>query len=222
MKLLVVEDDRASASFLEKTLKANGYFCQVCTNYAEAKEAIDKTVFDVVLLDWNLGEKETGYDLLTYIRKHDQKTAIIMLTSQDEVQAKVEALDAGADDYLTKPYSSTELLARIRVLFRRNSAQVKTSTISFGRLTLNQTDHTICLDNKALQLTQTEYDLLELFLLNPNQVLTRFQLSEHLTKDFASISGSNLIDVHIKNIRKKLGEYQIIKTVRGVGYKLEE
>ena len=219
MRILIVEDDTKSADFLLKTLRSHGYDAKVATSYAEASTILEDEIFTLILLDWNLGDG-SGYELLEELRKLDLQTSVIMITSEDEVNAKVQALDAGADDYITKPYSSVELLARIRAIARRESS-AKTTKVGFGRLELNTLTHEISLDGEVLKLTKAEYELLELFIQNPNVVLTRYQLSEHIMKDFASMSTSNLVDVHIKNIRKKLGDYKVIHTVRGVGFTLK-
>lgn len=220
MRILIVEDDKNSADFLYKTLRSHSYDVEIANSYKEAKNILENNFFSIILLDWNLGDG-SGYDLLKELRELDLKTSVIMITSEDDVEAKVDALDAGSDDYITKPYSSVELLARIRAIARREAA-TKSSVIQFGKLQLNTITHEISLDQELLKLTKAEYDLLELFIQNPNVVLTRYQLSDHIMKDFASMSGSNLVDVHIKNIRKKLGDYNIIQTIRGVGYTLKE
>jgi DNA-binding response OmpR family regulator len=220
MRILIVEDDKNSADFLYKTLRSHSYDVEVASSYKEAKDILDNNFFSIILLDWNLGDG-SGYDLLQELRELDLKTSVIMITSEDDVNAKVDALDAGSDDYITKPYSSVELLARIRAIARREST-TKSSVVQFGKLQLNTISHEFSLGQDLLKLTKAEYDLLELFIQNPNVVLTRYQLSDHIMKDFASMSGSNLVDVHIKNIRKKLGDYNIIQTIRGVGYTLKE
>ena len=218
MKILIVEDDKNSADFLSKTLLSHKYSVSIARSYAQAKEILDTNIFSVILMDWNLGDG-SGYELLKELRVLDVQTSVIMITSESDIKEKADALDAGADDYICKPYSTVELLARIRAVSRREVSQ-KVSVISFDRLELNTLTHEITLDTIPLSLTSTEYELLELFLQNSNVVLTRYQLNEHVMKDFASMGSSNVIDAHIKNLRKKLGDYDIIKTVRGVGYTL--
>ena len=217
MKILIVEDDKDSATFLEKTLMAEKQDVELAYSYKEAKALIQEYIFSLILLDWNLGDG-SGYDLLQECRKElAPDVSIIMITSENDTEAVAKALDAGADDYITKPYSMVELLARIRAVSRREASQ-KSSVVEIGRLQLNMMTHEIFLDNTPLDLTTTEYDLLQLLMQNSNVVLTRYQLNESIMKDFASFGNSNLVDVHIKNIRKKLGDYNIIQTVRGIGY----
>lgn len=220
MNILIVEDDQDSAAFLEKTLVAEKQSIQVAYSYKEAKEIIQENIFSLILLDWNLGDG-SGYELLQECRNElAPDVSIIMITSENDTQSVALALDAGADDYITKPYSMVELLARIRAVSRREVSQ-KSSVIEIERLKLNMQRHEIFLDDTPLDLTTTEYDLLQLLMQNQNVVLTRYQLNESIMKDFASFGNSNLVDVHIKNIRKKLGEYNIIQTVRGIGYTIK-
>lgn len=220
MNILVVEDDEHSADFLEKLLKQQQYDVTVARGYRDAKEELERNVFTLVLLDWQLGDGD-GYELLKEFRAEGMQTPVIMLTSQSDFEAKAAILDAGADDYITKPYSHVELLARIRAVLRRESTQ-KSSKLHIGRLTLDESKHEILLDDMPLDLTTTEYNLLKLLMQNKNVVLSRFQINEYIMKDFASLGNSNLVDVHIKNIRKKLGEYKVIETVRGVGYTIRD
>ena len=220
MNILIVEDDEDSATFLEKTLVAEKQSVQVAYSYKEAREFVQEHIFSLILLDWNLGDG-SGYELLQECRKElAPDVSIIMITSENDTEAVAAALDAGADDYITKPYSMVELLARIRAVSRREASQ-KSSVVEIGRLQLNMTTHEIFLDATPLDLTTTEYDLLQLLMQNHNVILTRYQLNESIMKDFASFGNSNLVDVHIKNIRKKLGEYNIIQTVRGIGYTIK-
>jgi len=218
MNILIVEDDKHSADFLQKTLRSQKYDAVSACSYAQAKIILEKSIFSLILLDWNLGDG-SGYELLQEIRALDLETSVIMITSESDVEEKASALDAGADDYLCKPFSVVELLARMRAIARRE-AQKKTSVVIVGSLRLNMMTHEISLDDIVLNLTTTEYDLLELFMQNSNIVLTRYQLNEHIMRDFSSMGNSNIIDAHIKNLRKKLGNSELIKTVRGVGYRL--
>ncbi|MBU0721265.1 response regulator transcription factor [bacterium] len=220
MNILIVEDDKNSADILQKVLKAHKYSVKSANSYKEAKESLLENMYALVLLDWNLGDGD-GFELLQEIRAWDINTPVLMLTGEDDINDKVKVLDAGADDYLCKPYSSVELLARIRALLRRET-NTRVSLIVFERLSLDSTSREVKLDDTVISLTSSEYDLLEQFMQNQNIVLTRYQLNELITKDYASIRDSNIVDVHIKNLRKKLKGYDIIKTVRGVGYTLKK
>ena len=220
MNILIVEDDVSSANVLQKILKAEKYNVDVTNSYQDAKLAIENNVYTLILLDWHLGDG-SGLHLLEEIRELDINTSVLMLTCENDINEKVNALDSGADDYICKPYSSVELLARIRAILRRESNK-KVSTIIFENLELDTKTHEVKFDGNLINLTTTEYDLLKLFMQNQNVVLTRYQLNEHIMKDFASMGNSNIIDAHIKNLRKKLKNCDFIKTVRGVGYTLKK
>jgi len=185
-----------------------------------AQDLIDKNAYSLILLDWNLGDGD-GHTLLQEIRALEIKTPVLMLSANSEINDRVAVLDSGADDYLCKPYSHVELLARIRALLRRESNE-KISIITINDVKLDTTAREVFLSDEKVNLTTSEFDLLELFMQNQNQVLTRYQLSEHINKDNYSIKHSNLVDVHIKNLRKKLGKKEFIVNVRGIGYKINK
>lgn len=220
MNVLVVEDDVLSAKQLLMLLKGEKYSCDLACGYKEASELLDKNSYAIILLDWNLGDGD-GLSLIKELRDNHVKTPILMLSANCDVDGRVSVLDSGADDYLCKPYSHVELLARMRALLRRD-AKEKTSLIYIENIILNLATREVYLDDALVELTQSEFDLLEVFMKNPNNVLTRFQLSEHINKDNYAIKNSNIIDVHIKNIRKKLGNKDFIKNVRGIGYKIHK
>lgn len=200
MNVLIIEDDQLTAKQLFKLLKSEKYDCDVAYGYNEAKTLLDKNKYSIILLDWNLGDGD-GLTLLKEQRELELKTPVLMLSANSEIDDRVSVLDCGADDYLCKPYSNIELLARIRALLRRESSQ-KTSLISVGNVTLDIQAHEAYIDDNPIKLTTSEFDLLELFMQNANIVLTRYQLSEHINKDNYEIKHSNLVDVHIKNLRK--------------------
>ncbi|QSZ40988.1 response regulator [Sulfurimonas aquatica] len=218
MNLLIVEDDALTAKQLLQLLRSEKYHCDHAAGYEEAKKLLDQNSYALVLLDWNLGDGD-GLVLLKEMRDLELITPVMMLSANVEINDRVAVLDSGADDYLCKPYSSVELLARMRVLLRRDSNE-KSSVIVVGNVTLDTTSREVFIEGSLINLTASEFDLFELFMKNPNQVLTRFQLSEHINKDNYSIKHSNLVDVHIKNLRKKLSQKEIIQNVRGIGYKL--
>ena len=220
MNVLIVEDNKQSAKQLYQLLKNEKYDCDVAYGYTEAQEFLDQNKYGIILLDWNLGDGD-GLTLLKDQRELNVDTPILMLSGKSEIDDRVAVLDSGADDYLCKPYSNVELLARMRALLRRESNQ-KTSIISIENVTLDTSAHTVLVDQNEIKLTTAEFDLLELFMKNANVVLTRYQLSEHLNKDNYSIKHSNLVDVHIKNLRKKLGLSDFIKNIRGVGYTINK
>jgi DNA-binding response OmpR family regulator len=220
MHILIVEDDTQTAKQLQKLLKNEKYSCDIASGYINAKEFIDKNSYALILLDWNLGDGD-GLELLKEIRDIQIDVPVLMLSANSEIDDRVEVLDSGADDYLTKPYSNIELLARMRVLLRKG-AKEKTSQIKIGKVFLDLTTHELLVDERPINLTAAEFDLLELFMQNQNIVLSRYQLSEHINKDNYAIKQSNVVDVHIKNLRKKIGIKDFIINVRGIGYKINK
>jgi DNA-binding response OmpR family regulator len=216
MNVLIVEDDKLTAMQLSKLLKKEKYVCDIAYGYREASQLLDDNKYSIILLDWNLGDGD-GLTLLKELRELEVITPVLMLSANSEIDDRVAVLDCGADDYLCKPYSSVELLARMRALLRRETPS-KTSLIKIAEVSLDTKSHTVCVNDTEVKLTNAEYDLLELFMTNASVVLTRYQLSEHINKDNYNIKHSNIVDVHIKNLRKKLNLPKFIKNVRGVGY----
>lgn len=214
----MVEDDIFSAQQLSKVLKKESYQCDTAMGFSEAEQFLDVHTYALILLDWNLGDGD-GLVLLQQLRQDGVETPVLMLSANSEIDDRVKVLDAGADDYLCKPYSHIELLARIRALLRRESVQ-KVSTLSVGDVVLEMTTHEVSVGGGVVALTVSEFDLLLLFMQNPNLVLTRYQLNEYINKDSFAVKQSNIVDVHVKNLRKKLERPELIKSVRGVGYKL--
>lgn len=220
LNILIVEDDLLSSKQLAQLLTKEKYTCDLAGGYLEAKEYIDKNKYALILLDWNLGDGD-GLTLLKEIRDLDIDCAILMISGNVEVYERVIVLDAGADDYLCKPYSNIELLARMRVLLRQGSKE-KSSVLFWDDIQLNIVTHEVFAAKELINLTLAEFDLLELFMKNQNMVLSRFQLSEHINKDNYAVKHSNILDVHIKNLRKKLARKDVILNIRGVGYKMNK
>ena len=220
MDILIVEDDKIVAKQLGKLLTSEKYSCDIAFGFKEAQKCIDENSYGLILLDWNLGDGD-GLELLKEIREFEIKTPVFMLSANAEIDDRVAVLDSGADDYLCKPYSNVELLARMRALLRRESPE-KTLNIVIGDVTLDTALREVFVSGENANLTTAEFDLLELFMQNANQVLTRYQLSEHINKDNYGVKHSNLVDVHIKNLRKKLKNKDFILTIRGVGYKVNK
>ena len=220
MYLLVVEDDLPIADQLQQLLQKEKYVCDVAYTYQEAVRLLNEKSFDALLLDWNLSDGD-GLTLLSRLRSEGDRTPILMLSANNTVDDRVKVLDAGADDYLCKPYSNVELLARLRALLRRESTQ-KVTVLALGDVTLDLTRHEVDVAGEGVTLSASEFDLLEVLMLNKNIVLTRYQLSDHICKDLNSYKHSNLVDVHIKNLRKKLQRPELITTVRGVGYTIKD
>ncbi|MDP3586712.1 MAG: response regulator transcription factor [Sulfuricurvum sp.] len=216
MHLLIIDDNEELLYALQQLLRDAQYHVDVATTMLEGANNIDQKKYDLILLDWILPDG-TGIELLTRLRHEKIRTPVLLFSSKKEVEDKVEALDGGADDYLEKPFSNIELLARIRALLRRESSQ-KQTLMQLGSLTIDFSSRSVLINDKPAKLSAKEFELLELLILNANTVLTRYQISEHLSRDFDHLSASNIVDAHIKNLRKKLNADELIQTVRGVGY----
>ena len=219
MKILIIDDNQEILFGLEKLLTKSNFKTYTASNLKEAKKALEQYEYDLIILDWMLPDG-SGVDFLAQMRKEFYTTSVLLLSSKQDIEDKVEALDSGADDYLSKPFSNIELLARIRALLRRESSYKK-SLIEIKNLKVDLASHQVTVDNKPIELTKKEFELLELLVLNQHVVLTRYQINDHINHDFNSLKSSNLVDVHIKNLRKKLGlASTLIETVRGVGFRI--
>lgn len=220
MKILVVEDDRKVAGFVEQGLKEEGYVVDLARDGEEATMLAHINDYDAVLLDVVL-PKKNGFQIAAELRREGRNTPILMLTSRDAPEDVVRGLDAGADDYLSKPFRFDELLARIRALHRRGGAE-RLDVLRYGAVTLDRLRHVATVDGRPLDLTPKEFQLLEFFLLHAEEVVRRTTLLEKVW-DMHFDPESNVVDVHVGNLRRKLtlaaGE-PLLATVRGVGFSL--
>ena len=220
MRLLVVEDEKKVASFLKKGLEEERYAVDLSYDGEEALHMIEVCDYDLVLLDIML-PKIDGMTVLRRIREKANLVPILMVTAKDSVENIVEGLDTGCDDYLTKPFAFSELLARIRALLRRDR-EAKASVLEVGDLRLSLLNHEVTRGDKKIDLTAKEYALLEYFMRNPDRVLTRTMISEHVW-DYHFDTDTNVIDVYVNFLRKKIDrdfDVKLIHTIRGVGYML--
>ena len=221
MRILVVEDDRKVASFIRKGLEEEGHTVDVAPDGEAALERALDAPPDLLVLDVMLPRRD-GFSVLKALRADGVKAPVLMLTARDAVSDRVAGLDSGADDYLTKPFAFRELLARIRALLRRDGRSARDPILRVADLQIDTVSHEVRRGGKLIELTSKEYAILEYFARNPNRVLTRTQIAEHVW-DFDFLSMSNVIDVYIGYLRRKLGddtEPRLLRTIRGTGYQL--
>ena len=223
MRILLVEDEEKLAEALKIGLTKKGYAVDWIGDGALAMKriALNHIDYDLIVLDLMIPGMD-GLSITRKMRESSITTPVLILTARDEVDTKVELLLAGADDYLVKPFSFEELVARIQALSRRPSVALP-AKLSSGSLVLDAARHTVEQDGKPLQLTLKEFVLLEYFMRHPNVVVNREELLTHLW-DFNYASFSNVVDVHVKNLRKKLGRgnEDLLETIRGVGYRFTQ
>jgi DNA-binding response OmpR family regulator len=217
-RVLVVEDEEAILDFVELGLRYEGFDVELAQDGPSALTAFAARRPDLVILDLNLPGLD-GLEVCRRIRRGSD-VPIIMLTARGEVDERVEGLEAGADDYLPKPFKFKELLARVRAVLRRRIGPTE-RVLTFGPLSLNRDTREVFLDGRPIPLTPREFELLEVFLLHPRQVMTREVLLDRVWGT-EYIGDGNLIEVHVSALRDKLGDRQrrLIRTVRGVGYAL--
>ncbi len=219
MRLLIVEDEESLASIIRQGLEEEGYAVDVAYNGEDGLFMARYEPSDLMVLDIMLPVID-GLTILKKVRRAGIQTPVIMLTAKDTLIDKIEGLDSGADDYLTKPFLFEELLARIRALLRRGVSGAGTSVIEIDDISINMASHEVIRAGRQIILTAKEYSLLEYMALNQNKVLSRTRLSEHIYNEEFDLD-SNVIDVFINRLRKKIDKgftKKIIHTVRGVGY----
>jgi DNA-binding response OmpR family regulator len=222
MRILVVEDDRKVAGFIRHGLSEAGHVVDVAPDGQEATMLAHVNDYDLILLDVNLPGKN-GFEVAAELRREGRTTPILMLTSRDGVEDIVRGLDAGADDYLPKPFPFDELLARIRALGRRGAGG-RIEALRFGPFELDRLRHVATANGEKLDLTAKEFQLFELFMMHPEEVVRRTTLLEKVW-DLHFDPETNLVDVHISNLRRKLLKHASnprIETVRGVGFSFHQ
>ena len=215
-RILIAEDQPRISSFIEKGLTSHGYSTTTVPDGISAEDFARDSDFDLMILDLGLPGTD-GIEVLTRIRRRGERLPVIVLTARDSIRDRVRGLDLGADDYLTKPFSFDELLARIRVRLRDIGTREPT-TLSAGGVVLDVQTRRADVDGTSIELTAREYQVLEFLFRHPDQVISRQQLLSHIWGyDFDP--GSNVVDVYIRYLRKKLGN-DVIQTVRGMGYRV--
>ena len=222
MRILLAEDEKDLNNIITKTLTKNGYSVDSCLNGTDALYYLENTEYDVAILDIMMPGL-TGMEILSRLRKQGNTIPVLFLTARDAVSDKVAGLDAGANDYLTKPFAFDELLARIRVLLRTPS-QPTSAVYTISNLTVDITSHRVFRDDTEIQLSSKEFSILEYMIRNKGIVLSRDKIEQHIW-NYDYEGGSNVVDVYIRYLRKKIDSSftpKLIHTVRGAGYVLKE
>ncbi|MBC8228341.1 response regulator transcription factor [bacterium] len=222
MYILIVEDEKKVAGFIKQGLQEERYTVDVAYDGEEALLLAGMNSYDLIVLDIMLPKKD-GMEVLKDLRAQGLSIPILILTAKDTLEDKVQGLDSGADDYITKPFAFAELLARIRALLRRGKPTNETS-LTAADLMLDPIQHKVQRGGKPIELTSKEYALLEYFLRNKGQVLTRTLINEHVW-GYRFDTGTNIVDVYVNYLRSKIDrgfDKKLIHTVRGVGYVLRE
>jgi DNA-binding response OmpR family regulator len=217
-RILVVDDEPRITAFLEQGLRGQGFATTVADDGALASALARDADFDLVLLDIGLPGKD-GFEVLREIRSRGERLPVILLTARDEVADRVAGLDSGADDYLPKPFSFQELLARIRARLREPGGTAPATSLQAGRVQLDLLSRTARVDGRQVELTTQEFTLAETLVRHAGQVLSRAQLLS-MVWGYDFDPGSNVVDVYVGYLRRKLGN-DVIRTVRGVGYQLQ-
>jgi heavy metal response regulator len=222
MRILVIEDERRLCNIIKRGLLEEGYAVDTAYDGEDGEYLAETTPYDLIILDIMLPKKD-GIEVCQELRLKRVNMPILMLTARDTVEDRVKGLDAGADDYLVKPFAFNELLARVRALLRREGLS-KSPRLQVGGLVMDTLTREAWRGQRKIELTSKEYVILEYFMRHPSMVITRTMLEEHAW-DYEFDSMSNLIDVYIRRLRRKIddrGHNSLIQTVRGAGYRLRE
>jgi DNA-binding response OmpR family regulator len=223
MKILIVEDDKKVANVVKRGLEAENFEVETAKDGEEGLRMAIEGTYRLVILDLMLPKRD-GLSIVTELRARKNMVPVLMLTAKGSLDDIVSGLNSGSDGYLTKPFAFAELLARVKALLRRTERE-RGAEIHFADLRLDPVAHKVWRKDKELDLSAKEYDLLEFFMRNPNQALTRTTIAENVWEDNVFDSFTNIIDVYINYLRKKVdrdADKKLIHTVRGVGYMLKE
>ena len=223
MRILLVEDEGKVARFIERGLKAELYVVEMVSDGKTALHHLDHSTFDLVILDLNLPDI-SGHEVLACLRNNRRSVPVLILTARDSIADKVQNFELGADDYLTKPFSFTELVLRVKALLRRGNSPYSSNVLRVADLVLDRRAHQVRRNDLLIELTSKEFSLLDYFMLNTGRVLSRTMIMENVwDQSFEGLT--NIVDVYVRQLRRKIDEghhFKLIRTVRGVGYSISE
>jgi DNA-binding response OmpR family regulator len=223
MKILIVEDNPTLLHAIAAALRSEQYTCETAAYFTTAYDKVYVYEYDMVIVDINL-PGGSGLEIIRELKKINPNTGVIVVSARDSLDNKIEGLELGADDYITKPFDMAELIARVKALIRRRNFS-GTESLSFGDITLKTDSREVFVKDTKIELTKSEYSILLFFFSNPNRVITKESLAEHIWGDNMDLADSfDFIYSHIKNLRKKITALQVtdpIKAVYGIGYKLD-
>ena len=223
MKILVIEDNIELLDSISGALVQENYLCEVAGSFLKAEEKVHLYDYDILIVDINLPDG-SGLDIIQEIKKINPSTGVIVVSARNSLDNKIEGLELGADDYLTKPFDMAELVARVKSLMRRRNFS-GSEIVTLGDISINTSGREVLINDSSVELTKSEYEILLFFFSNPNRVLSKESLAEHIWGDNMDLADSfDFIYSHIKNLRRKIsaaGVSDPIKAVYGIGYKLE-
>jgi DNA-binding response OmpR family regulator len=224
MKILIIEDEIELLVAISNFLTRELFICELAENFKKADEKLSIYEYDIILLDITLPDGN-GLMLLDTIKKHQNRAGVIIISAKNSLDDKIQGLDLGADDYITKPFHLSELNSRIKAILRRKHYG-GSDTITFNEMSINTESKSVIVNGKELTLTKKEYDLLLYFLVNKNRILTKEAIAEHLWEDNIDLADNfDFIYTHLNNIRRKIrqaGGSDYIKTIYGMGYKFSQ
>ena len=224
MKILIVEDEIELIDSMATYLQNEDFICEKATNFFDAEDKLISFNYDVVILDITLPDG-SGIDLLKIIKKKDSRVGVLIVSAKNSLDDKLEGLDLGADDYITKPFHLAELNSRVKSLLRRQKFDGN-DLITFNEIEIDPTSKEVTINNKLIEVTKKEYNLLLYFIANKNKVVTKESIAEHLWGDEIEMADSyDFIYTHLGNLRKKIKKYggnDYVKTMYGLGYKFSE
>lgn len=223
MKILIVEDQVDLLNTIQNSLSKENFNCETADTKKKAEYKIYTFEYDILIVDINLPDG-SGLEIVKQIKKMNSRVGIIIISARNATNHKIEGLELGADDYITKPFDMAELIARVKSLIRRRLFNGE-ETVNFGNITINTSKREVYVDEQLVELTKSEYQILLFFFSNPNRVISKETLAEHIWGDHMDISDSyDFIYSHMKNLRKKIVSKNVddpIKVIYGIGYKFE-